>query len=129
MAFKMARNLQDLQGNKILDNTKTQVFSIFLMSVIFFCCFWPVCSSLMVVNKVFLTHVGIRQMPTWLPTWKAKSLYHVGNFLPTWVFVPLQKSKTIKIPIPEQIRAHYIFQGILKTFLKIYALLFIFRKL
>ena len=35
MAFKMARNLQDLQGSKILDNTKTQGFSIFLISVIF----------------------------------------------------------------------------------------------
>ena len=45
---------------------------------------------------VFLTHVGIQQMPTWLPTWKAKSLYHVGTFLPTWFFLPLQKFKTIK---------------------------------
>ena len=46
---------------------------------------------------VFLTRVGFRQMPTRLPTWKAKSLYHVGTFLPTWFFLPLQKFKTIKI--------------------------------
>ena len=45
---------------------------------------------------LFLTHVSIWQMPTWLPTWKAKSLYHVSTFLPTW-FLPLQKFKTIKI--------------------------------
>ena len=80
-------------------------------------------------HAVFLTRVDILQMPTWLPTWKAKSLYHVGTFLPTWFFLPLQKFKAIKISIPKQIRAHYIFQGILKTFLNIYALLFIFRKL
>ena len=48
-------------------------------------------------SAVFLTHVGIRQIPTWLPTWKAKSLYHVGTFLPTWFFLPLQKFKTTKI--------------------------------
>ena len=46
---------------------------------------------------VFLTHVGIRQMPTWLPTWKAKSLYHVGTFSPTLFFLPFQKFKTITI--------------------------------
>ena len=73
-------------------------------------------------NSVFLNHVGIRQMPTWLPTWKAKSLYHVGTFLPTWFFLPLGKFKTIKIPKPKQIRAHYIFQGILKIFSNVYAL-------
>ena len=47
--------------------------------------------------SVFLTHVGIRQMPTWLPTWKAKSLYHVGTFLPKCFFLPFQKFKTINI--------------------------------
>ena len=31
-------------------------------------------------------------------------------------------SATVKIPIPKQIWAHYIFQGILKTFLNIYML-------
>ena len=51
----------------------------------------------LLAHPVFLTYVGIRQMPTWLPTWKAKSLYHVGTFLPTWFFLPLQKFKTIKI--------------------------------
>ena len=30
-------------------------------------------------------------MPTWLPTWKAKSLYHVGTFLPTWFFSATSK--------------------------------------
>ena len=40
---------------------------------------------------VFLTHGSIQQMPMWLPMWKAKSLYHVGTFLPTRFFVPLEK--------------------------------------
>ena len=44
---------------------------------------------------VFLTHVGIRLMPTW----KAKSFYRVGNFLPTWFFLPLRKFRTIKIKL------------------------------
>ena len=71
-----------------------------------------------VVISVFLTHVAIRQMPTWLPTWKAKSLYHVGTFLTTWFFLPLQKFKTIKIkleknPLPKQIRTYNISQGII----------------
>ena len=44
---------------------------------------------------VFLTHVGIRQMPTRLPTWKAKLLYHVGTFLPTWFILPLKSCKDI----------------------------------
>ena len=43
------------------------------------------------IDSVFLTRVSICQMPTWLPTWKAKSLYHVGTFLLTWFFVPLEK--------------------------------------
>ena len=53
------------------------------------------------IDSVFLTHVSIRQMPTWLPTWKAKSLYHVSTFLPTWFFVPLEKEKfkTIEIKL------------------------------
>ena len=38
-------------------------------------------------------------MLTWLPTWKAKSLYHVGTFLPKRFFLPLQKFKTIKIKL------------------------------
>ena len=60
---------------------------------------------------------------------KSKIIVHVSIFLPTWFFLPLQKFKTIQISIPKQVRAHYMFQGILKTFLNIYALLFIFRKL
>ena len=44
---------------------------------------------------VFLTHIGIRQMPTRLPTWKAKSLYHIGTFLPTWFILPLKNCKDI----------------------------------
>ena len=39
------------------------------------------------------------------------------------------KFKIIKILIPKQTCAQYLFQRILKTFLNIYALLFIFRKL
>ena len=49
--------------------------------------------------SVFLTHVSIRQMPMWLPTWKTKSLYQVGTFLLTRFFLPLQKFKTIKIKV------------------------------
>ena len=86
------------------------------------------------VETVFLTHVGICQMPTWLPTWKAKSFYRVGNFLPTWFFLPLRKFRNIKIKLEKmftlkQMRAYYIFQGIFKIFSNIYALLFIFSKL
>ena len=44
---------------------------------------------------VFLTRVGFRQMPTRLPTWKAKSLYHVRTFLPTWFILPLKNCKDI----------------------------------
>ena len=74
-------------------------------------------------NAVFLTHIGIWQMSMWLPTWKAKSLFHVSNFLLMWFFLPLQKFKTIKknqrkIPIPKQICACYIFQRILYIFFK-----------
>ena len=70
---------------------------------------------------VFLTHVGIRQIRTWLPTWKANSFYQVSTFLPTWFFLPLQKFKTIKIKPgkithTQTIRACYIFQGTSKTF-------------
>ena len=57
-------------------------------------CSWSI-NSLM--YAVFLTHVGIRQMPMRLPTWKAKSLYHVSTFLLTWFFLPPEKFKTIKI--------------------------------
>ena len=43
---------------------------------------------------VFLTHVGI----CWMPTWKAKSLHHVGTFFCWRDFNrPLQKFRTIKI--------------------------------
>ena len=84
--------------------------------------------------SVFLTHVGIRQIPTWSPTWKAKSLYYVGTFLPTWFFLPLQKFKTIKInaekiPYTQTINGYYIFQGFSKIFSSISSLLFIFSKL
>ena len=48
---------------------------------------------------VFLTHINIRQMPTWLPLWKAKWFYCVGYFLPTWLFLPLRKFRTIKIKL------------------------------
>ena len=48
---------------------------------------------------VFLTHINIQQMLTWLPTWKAKSFYCIDNFLPTWFFLPLQKFITIKIKL------------------------------
>ena len=45
--------------------------------------------------SVFLTHVSISQMPMRLPTWKAKSLYHVGTFLPTWFILPLKNCTDI----------------------------------
>ena len=83
-----------------------------------------------VTTSVFLTHISIRQMLTWLPMRKAKSLYHVSTFLPTWFFLPLRKFKTIKIK-PEKIsytqtiRAYCMFQGTLKIFSNIYALLFV----
>ena len=57
-----------------------------------FCCFGT-CST----YPVFLSHVGIRQMLTWLMTWKAKSLHHINIFLPTWIFPQLQMFKIIKI--------------------------------
>ena len=40
-----------------------------------------------------------------------------------------QKKNWRKIPTPKQICAYYIFEGILKIFSNIYALLFIFSKL
>ena len=46
--------------------------------------------------SVFLTHIRIQQMWTWLLLWKAKSLYNVG-FVSVLFFLPLQKFKTIKI--------------------------------
>ena len=46
-------------------------------------------------DTVFLIHVSIRQMPTRLSKWKAKSLYHVGTFLPTWFILPLKNCKDI----------------------------------
>ena len=39
------------------------------------------------------------------------------------------QNKTGKTPIPKQILAYYVFQGILKIFSNIYALFFIFSKL
>ena len=72
---------------------------------------------------VSLTHVSIQQMPTWLLRWQAKSLYHIGTFLPTWLFyhfksLKLSKKNWRKSPIPKHIHTYYIFQGILKIFLK-----------
>ena len=50
-------------------------------------------------EPVFLTHVGLWQMLTWLLMWKTKSLYHVSTFLPMGFFLPLQKFETIKIKL------------------------------
>ena len=47
----------------------------------------------------FLTYIGIQQKLTWLPTWKAKSFYRVGNFVLTWFFLPLRKFRIIKIKL------------------------------
>ena len=49
------------------------------------------------VYTVFLTHVSIQQMPTrlWLPTWKAKLLYHVSTLLLMWFILPLKSCKDI----------------------------------
>ena len=80
---------------------------------------------------VFLTHVGIRLMPTW----KAKSFYRVGNFLPTWFFLPLRKFRTIKIILEKNSYTQtyasllHISRNFIKIFSNIYALLFIFSKL
>ena len=83
-------------------------------------------------GPVFLTHVGIRQMPMWLLMWKAKSLYHVSTFLPMRFFLPLQKFKTIKIKLeksPYTQANTYLLHFSRKIFSIIYALLLIFSKL
>ena len=54
------------------------------------------------VPSVFLTHVGIQQMPPWLPTWKAKSLYHVDTFLPKWFFSATSKVQNYQNKTPEK---------------------------
>ena len=85
-------------------NNKIKVLTLFRMGK-------PVKRTL---YPVFLTQVDFRQMPTWLPTWKAKSLYHVGTFWPTWFFCHFKSSKLSnqnqrKIPKPKQIGAYYKF--------------------
>ena len=44
-----------------------------------------------VVISVFLTHVAIWQMPTWLPTWKAKSLLSRRHFFDDVIFSATSK--------------------------------------
>ena len=73
-------------GQNILINIQNKLLTLFRMGE-------PVKRT---PYPVFLTQVDIRQMPTWLLTWKAKSLYHVCTFWQTWFFLPLQKFKTIK---------------------------------
>ena len=57
-----------------------------------------ICTDLCKVSNkaVFLTHVGIRQMPTWLPTWKAKSLYTSAFFCWHDFFCHFKRSKLAK---------------------------------
>ena len=64
---------------------------------------WLICGCYRLPSPVFLTCASIRQMPTWLPTWKAKLLYHVSTFLSTWFFLPLQKFTTIKIKLEKNL--------------------------
>ena len=65
---------------------------------------------------------------------KSKIIVSRRHFLPTRIFLPLEKFKTIKIkseknPLSKQIRTYYILQGILKIFSNTYALPFLFSKL
>ena len=60
---------------------------------------------------------------------KSKVIVSRWHFFADVIFSDTSKFKTIKILIPKQTCAQYLFQGILKIFLNIYALLFIFRKL
>ena len=74
----------------------------------------------------------IQQMPTWLPTWKAKSLYHVCMLFADVIFFCHFKSikiKPKKNSFTQANSAYYIFQGISKIFSNIFALLFTFHKL
>ena len=59
---------------------------------------------------------------------KNKIIVSLWHFFADMIFSGTSKFKTIKILIPKKICAQYLFQGILKTFLNIHALLFIFRK-
>ena len=74
------------------------------------------------ICTVFLTHVMIADV-------KSKIILSRWHFFADVIFSGTSKFKTIKILIPKQTCAQYLFQGILKIFLNIYALLFIFRKL
>ena len=80
---------------------------------------------------VFLTDVGIYR----IADLKSKIIVSHRHFFVDVIFSASSKvsncqNKSLrKIPIPKQIRTYDIFQGILKTFSNIYALLFIFRKL
>ena len=60
---------------------------------------------------------------------KGKIIVSRWHFFADVIFSGTSKFKTIKILISKQTCAQYLFQRILNTFLNIYALLFIFRKL
>ena len=85
---------------------------------------------------VFLTHVGIWQMLTWLLTWKAKSLYHVSFFLLTWFFSATSKVQNYQNKTREKslCPSKYVLDTRFKEFWKyfqiyVYTLFFIFTKL
>ena len=84
---------------------------IYIIYVCIYVCIWT----------VFLTYVVIADL-------KSKIILS-RHFFADVIFSGTSKFKTIKILIPKQTCAQYLFQGILKIFLNIYALLFIFRKL
>ena len=60
---------------------------------------------------------------------KRKIIVSRWHFFADEIFSGISKFKTIKILTPKQICAQYLFQVVLKTFLNIFVLLFIFRKL
>ena len=124
-----------LFGRIIVSSTRRK----FTVSVIVF---WVLICLILVIfliisfflYTVFLTHIGIWQMPTLSPKWKAKSLYHVSTFLLTRFFLPFQKLKTIKIKLEKNpyTKANMCLLHISRNFKDIFkymCFIFIFRKL
>ena len=74
------------------------VWTYMCLDFLQFMLYWKICfcKYQYSVLAVFLTHIGIQKMLTWLPMWKAKLLYHVGKKCKRF-FLPLQKFKTIEI--------------------------------
>ena len=89
---RMKFNIQIKTKNKSIGSSWCLSYSLWTN---YFSSIFTVIFEYIDIWPVFLTHVGIRQMPTRLPTWKAKLLYHVGTFLPTWFILPLKSCKDI----------------------------------